>query len=388
MRGVKDAFLLWGRRRVTVPRGEIHDLLVSGRPSRGGVKGRARIEVKHEGRRWMVLPGPRTTVFTLNHPSLLERDALLQFAFSVGRAIGFAHYEIHRDDHLDLTVGLEEDPGAATEPVPGVRAGGGGEPEGRLTGRGVPERDLPPFDPALRGSSYEVLDYRPGDQVRIRKEGLTVTAALWTSVLGTALFNVPTLAAAWAIWGRGGVEVGIFWQGVVVAVFAFVTVLLNLYVWGAGRTTREADLDWARSVCHLRRNGREVRVPLSRIEDVEVRGYRLRTARQEGRYSYRCEVLLRTPDGLGEVLRTGSERIEDRVYRQAASLAEDLAEALGVPWRFGGWRDRTLWEEAKEMGRAFLALRKHAYRPRATSVAVRTHGRSRSVSSSRSAGTE
>lgn len=35
--------------------------------------------------------------------------------------------------------------------------------------------------------------------------------------------------------------------------------------------------------------------------------------------------------------------------RRRVRMAEDLADALGVPWRWAGWEERSVWEDAREL---------------------------------------
>lgn len=362
VRARRDGYFLWGVRTVTIPADAIRDLTVSRRHEGDGeAPPAARIRIEHASGRWLFSSGETTTHLSFTHEEHDGRVPLIRFAFRLARVLGWSGYRLTRDDHLETTVSLEETAGAGARPVPAAgedvgEAAGSREQEPGDPGpeAPVPPADLPPFEPVMLDSSWAVRVWDPGREVVLEKEGMTIGRALWTSVLGTLLVNLPTGAAGVAIY-VGAADVGRFWELVVLAVFLFVTFTLNAYVWTEGRSSRRVSLDWGAGLCRLTKDGRRVEFPLTSVEEIEVRGYRSDRGGGEGSRSHWCEVLVRTPEGLGLVARTGSGPGPDATYRAAGRMAEDLAEALSVDWRWRGWRRRSGYERARRLARRLWA---------------------------------
>lgn len=107
IRGRRDAYLLWGFRRVEIPADAIRSLRVL-RVQADGVPegGYSQIRVVHHGRKWLLSSGEKDTFLTFYRDEHGRRADFLEFAFRVGRMLGFPGYRLARDDHLRMEVEL------------------------------------------------------------------------------------------------------------------------------------------------------------------------------------------------------------------------------------------------------------------------------------------
>lgn len=371
----RDGFLLLGHRMFERSSGELESVELDLRLDTPHDEPTPRLQVEYEGLDLPILGPGRKRAFVLRGSGFRDRDRFLAFAFDVAWALGWAGYRLDRNDHLSTSIRLRRrasdgrtvpDPALEGE-VPDEEGAAPGAPDAAdldPAGTGmeamrersgaspqIPSVELPPFDPAaLDATSYEVTEWRPGERVIVRKPGLRGGKLLVASVLGTLLFNLPTLAAGAVILTGAAGGVSLFWKAVVLAVFLFVTVLYNGYLFTEGRARREAIFDWSAGTLRMALNRREGTLPLDEVEGLEVRGVEhVRRGSDGTTRRYRCEVHLRTSEGEALVLATGSGPRRDAPYRSAGSFAEDVADALGVGWRWRGWRRRTLWDSVRRL---------------------------------------
>lgn len=366
VRGRRDAFLLWGSRRIEIPADAIRSLRVL-RVHPDGVPegGYSQIRVVHHGRKWLLVSGEKDTFLTFYRDEHGRRADFLEFVFRVGRMLGFPGYRLARDHDLRMEVellsrvggeGIRRVPDPAGSPAAAVETG---IPTGTRGPRAVepapvPPRDLPAFEPEALDSSHEIETWEPGRLVAVEKRGLSTGHAVWASVAGTILFNLPTLVAGGLILTGEAEDVSLFWRVVVVAVFLLVTFLVNAFIWTEGRSRRRAVFDWREQRCRFAKDGREVEVPLTAIDEVQLRG--LRHGRPgDDAPSYSCEVRIRTPGGTGLVARTSTTPDPEGSYTAAAPMAEDLADSLGIQWRWTGWEERTTWDAVSRLARSLWA---------------------------------
>jgi hypothetical protein len=333
------------------------------------------LRVGYEGLDLPILGPERKRTFVLRGSGLRDRDRLLAFTFEVARALGWSGYRLERNDHLSTSIRLRRrasdgrpvpDPALEGEvpdeegAAPGAPDAADLDPAGTETeamqersgaSPQIPSVELPPFDPAaLDATSYEVTEWAPGERVVVRKPGLRGGKLLVASVLGTLLLNLPTLAAGVVILTGTAGEVSLFWKAVVLAVFLFVTVLYNAYLFTEGRARRETVFDWAAGTVRMALYRREGTLPLDAVEGLEVRGVEhVRRGSDGTTRRYGCEVHLLTSEGEALVLATGTGPRRDAPYVSAGSFAEDVADALGVSWRWRGWRRRTLCDSVRRL---------------------------------------
>lgn len=371
VRALRDAYFLWGRRSLAVPEADLRALSVElAESDLPGAVARVTLELVHEDRRWLRSPGRRTTALPFRADPLAERERLFAFAFGLARRLGWEGYAVARSDHLGARIELRrtaEAEGVSVVPSdPGVRAGPGEAVAAAPAGSG-PERgerpneppgagalagiDLPAFEPEALGTDWRVRRWEPGVRVEVRKSGLDRRQLLTAAVVGTLLLNLPTLAAGVAFATGAADEVGLFWKLVVLAVFVSVTLLFNAFLFTEGRTDREAVLDWTEGVARFRADRRSVVTPLEEVERIEVAGVRRPSGRGTEDRTFACEVWAVTAEGRARIAETGASPVEAAPYRTAGAMAEDLAEALGVPWSWEGWEERSLADEARSLWR-------------------------------------
>lgn len=302
IRARRDGFLLLGHRIFERSSRELGSVELDLRLDTPHDEPMPILQVGYEGLDLPVLGPERQRAFVLRGSGLRDRDRFLVFAFEVARALGWSGYRLERNDHLSTSIrllrrasdgrsvpdpSLEEDGPAREGAAPGAPDGVARDPAGTGTEEirdrsgispEIPSVDLPAFDPAtLDATSYEVTDWRPGERVVVRKPGLRGGRLLVASVLGTLLLNLPTLAAGAVILTAAAGEVSPFWKAVVLAVFLFVTLLYNGYLFTEGRARREAIFDWAAATVRVGLNRREGTLPLDAVEGLEVPGRRARS---------------------------------------------------------------------------------------------------------------
>lgn len=381
IRARRDGFLLFGHRILDRSSRELGSVEMDLRLDTPHDEPVPRLQVGYEGLDLPILGAERSRAFVLRGSGLRDRDRFLAFAFEVARALGWAGYWLETNDHQSTSIrllrkasdgrpvpdpALEGDVLDGEDAAPDAPDGVGLDPAGTGT-EGMRKRsgsppempsvELPPFDPAaLDATSYEVTEWRPGERVVVRKPGLRGGKLLVAALVGTLLFNLPALAAGAVILTGAAGEVSLFWKVVVVAVFVFVTVLYNSHLFTEGRARRETVFDWAAGTVRMALNRREGTLPLDAVEGLDVRGVEhVRRGSDGTTRRYACEVHLRTVEGEALVLATGSGPLRDTPYRSAGSFAEDVADALGVGWRWRGWRRRTLWDSVRRLLERTLA---------------------------------
>lgn len=137
IRARQDARFLWGSRTVSIPPEAITGLSITHRKEGTSSRsGRTRIEVRHEGRKWLVLSGETSTHLSFNQGAHAERERLIQFVFRLARRLGWAGYRVDRAGPVETTVTIEEMPGEGVEPFP--------DPDSGPEPTGQPARPPPP----------------------------------------------------------------------------------------------------------------------------------------------------------------------------------------------------------------------------------------------------
>lgn len=339
--------LLWLPRRVSVPLERVRELRLALGPE--GLRPTPflwRLAYESRGGR------RRRLAIAATAEAIDRREEALDLSARIARLMGWKAFELARGDALGVEVRFArseaelEDP----RPIPPLEDEPDYEEDVAAADLLPPEPRLPPFDPDAYGGPEEVVAWEPGRRVELvvrpfsgRQTAMAVVAAglffgapiaLFLWMLSVAL---PAPARPWPIFGLVG--------SVVTAAS-----VIGFLAWRA-RRTRRVEIDWTDGRLALRRGDETRSARLREVRALEVRG--TRTAGGAGRDNtplYRCEVVARLAaerDGAGPGAASEIPLLETRVrgdatggYREAAAFADEVAEALGVPWEWTGYRRR------------------------------------------------
>lgn len=365
VRGLRDGWFLWATRKTCIPFHCLKQVQIERRTS-SQQDGQILLKFKYTQEGWWG-PGEEDSWMSFQVPDLLtSRDRFLEFAFALARRLGWSGYRLRRDDHLQTTVRfhptsepspvhpLPESPPSAEQSTDAsdVRKASETDQEGfskRMDEGEIPPRDLPSFDPEKLDGSFQAPAWEPGHWVKIHKEGMTVGKALWASIGGTILGNLPTLIIGWILFLGPAQNVWWLWKAFVAGMFVFVTFLLNAYIWTEGRTTRTVELDWQKGRARFSRNRRQVERSLGAIEGLWVQGIRNRGRGENSQDRYWCKVFVDTEDSFVMIAKTDSSPGPDQPYQTGARMAADLAQALEVDWEWRGWREHSLPKKMRDL---------------------------------------
>lgn len=361
---------LWLRRRVSVPLGRVRELRLGLGPE--GLRPtpfawRVTYEARGKGRRKVTIAA---TVETID-----RREEALDLTARVAGLMGWKAFELTRDDPLRVTVRFArseaelEDP----RPIPALPEAPDYEEDRSAEGLLPPEPELPPFDPGAYGGLEEVVAWEPGRRVELLVRPFTGRQTAWAALAAGLFFGTPIALFLWMLSlalpqaSRPWLLFGLAQSALTAAA------VLGFLVWRF-RQSRRVEIDWPDGRLTLRKGEEQWSVGLEGVRGLEVRGTRSEGAGRGRAPLYRCEVVALLDDGLvvrpvgrrlgrsgrpagrgaagsgrpsvgtagpaGEIpLLERQERGDPtRPYREAGAFAAEVAEALGVPWEWSGYR--------------------------------------------------
>ncbi len=108
--------------------------------------------------------------------------------------------------------------------------------------------------------------------------------------------------------------------------------------YGLGRRycRRRTELDWHAGTYALQIGTRSSNGSLEKIQAFVVKGYRHK-GDDDSPTTYDCKLIVDLDDGRETIFWTDKKTDRENVYRQAGSMAEDLADALGIEWKWKGF---------------------------------------------------
>jgi len=348
-----EGTFIWGQSSNTIPMDRIREmtLIVSGR---GNQELPLTLELTYETEQ-----GNTETVsprFRVRHVDLIEEAMALGAA--IGNILDFRSMEVQQRDHLESRFLFTRDAPTSDgpddeglRPIPtidadlqfeeDVRARSAGSSSSAVS-FGRPEIDLPPFDPDQYQASAEKtfeagFEWNPGERVRIDVSPMPA----WAVLLISTITGITT-----------GLLLPMFLGGAVKLIMEYLNAPLPLWVIGIGvggigfgsmwiylrrkYCRRQTDLDWESETYSLRIGKRIRNGTFDQIRAFVVKGHQHK-GDENSSTDYECEVQIDLDDGRETIFRTEQNTDQDAVYEQAGSLAEDLADAIGVEWKWKGF---------------------------------------------------
>lgn len=348
---------LWIPRRVSVPFDGVREL---------------RLALGPEGLRptpfvWRVTHGalgarPRKLVISASVETVDDREEALDLSARIARLMGWSALELVRGGELGAEIRFARSEAELEHPRPippleGTPAYGASGHEVRdhevHEENAAPdpflpsEAELPRFDPLAYEGVEEIVAWEPGRRVELVARPFSGRGATLVAIVAGLVFGAPVALFLWGLLSlalpppaRPWLVLGL--AGSVLAAAAVVGFL----AWRA-RQTRRVTLDWTRDRVTLRKGGDVRSARLDQVRAVHVRGVRGAGRRhRDSGPRYRCEVVARLERAradAGEIslLETRAQEDPARPYRAAAAFAAEVAQALGAPWAWDGYRGRT-----------------------------------------------
>lgn len=248
----------------------------------------------------------------------------------IGRIMGLDRGRILRHDHLALEVALlPREDGTAKEfllPKPGQETAS------------LPEIPLffEPFAPAEFPGLGRVLDWRPGEQVRLLEDGSTrLGAKARHDFFQGAFIGAAGMMILIPFWSRTGLPPAIPILGL--PLLGGICAAL----WPAlSSPRREILMDWTSRTITVDSDGQRAEIPFSSIKRLVLQGRsrnRLRGGRAGSATRYSCAVLMELEDSLELLAETDELQDRSSAYQPCASMAEELKKAMGLSWDWDGW---------------------------------------------------
>lgn len=274
--------------------------------------------------------GSKEWVFEMPTRFVDTRAKGMDLFFRIGRLLGYQGYRVGRSDHreLSLTLSRHRSPGTLAIPELGGPANYGVETyRPRFEEPGI---DVGSFHPSSIPDScpgFQILDWRPGELVRILKPAISRLSLKLIlggcALLGTVAGYVVgiVLEYRWSATATGAVLAG---------------VISALAAWYTGRE-REVIFDWEDGTALFRLHRRVRYVDLADIEELVLVGFRAQESKSgEGTVpAYWCLLQARTPEGVETLLRTRLFAKEpDKPYHALLPMMVELARAARAPFRW------------------------------------------------------